>query len=244
MIKKLNFIMICLILLSANIFAGTATINTGQNSDTLYYNKNANSTIQTDFKADFNALAMLYQFDIVYDTAVFKFDTSAVAPGIFLINVNNVQTDTYLFIIYDDSALGITTITGCRLIENAAYKGLVGLQILVSSIKFAFVNPSDTGKINSAPIIVTNFKFIDSNGDTVIASKETISWALFLRMLGGDINNDGTVNSSDFAFFRSVFGKSTFESAYPGADINADGVINSVDFSYFRQNFGKTENQY
>ncbi|HOK41347.1 MAG TPA: dockerin type I domain-containing protein [bacterium] len=244
--EKILFIFLLISVLIIKIFGdtGTATIDAGVNVDTIYYNKNADSTQFTDFHSYFDTRTMLYQFDIVYNTNVFIFDTNAVAPGLFLTTLNNKTNDTYLFLIFDDSRAGITTITGCRMIEEDYYKGLAGLQILVSKIKFIFKNPTDTQTINSDSIIVTNFKFYDAGGDSLNVSTDKISWRLFLKLLGGDLNNDGTVNTTDFTYFRSVFGKERPAAAYPAADINNDGIINSVDFSYFRLNFGKTENQY
>jgi len=56
-----------------------------------------------------------------------------------------------------------------------------------------------------------------------------------LFRLFGDSNGDAIVNSSDFAFFRSIFGlgASIF-------DLNSDGQTNSADFAEFRKRFGIT----
>lgn len=54
--------------------------------------------------------------------------------------------------------------------------------------------------------------------------------------LFGDADGNATVNSNDFAIFRSFFG--TTNGLY--FDANNDGVINSDDFAEFRKRFGIT----
>ena len=48
-----------------------------------------------------------------------------------------------------------------------------------------------------------------------------------------DLNNDLTVNLSDFSLFRGAFGTTD-----PNADFNGDGSVNLSDFSIFRSMFG------
>jgi uncharacterized protein (TIGR03118 family) len=60
-----------------------------------------------------------------------------------------------------------------------------------------------------------------------------------LFRLFGDVNGDGSVNGTDFAFFRLVFGSTTFPNLSP-FDFNADGDVNGADFAQFRTRFGGT----
>jgi len=56
----------------------------------------------------------------------------------------------------------------------------------------------------------------------------------FGNICDADLNNDGTVNLSDYSAFRSAFGTSD-----PDADFNGDGLVNLSDYSIFRSSFGK-----
>ena len=55
----------------------------------------------------------------------------------------------------------------------------------------------------------------------------------FGNICDADLNNDLTVNLSDFSLFRTAFG-----TADPDADLNGDGAVNLSDFSLFRGMFG------
>lgn len=73
--------------------------------------------------------------------------------------------------------------------------------------------------------------FLDGNGDFVAGDNQQFNtFRLF-----GDGNGDRTVNSTDFAMFRSVFGV-----AGPVFDSDGNGVVNSNDFAEFRKRFGLT----
>jgi hypothetical protein len=56
-----------------------------------------------------------------------------------------------------------------------------------------------------------------------------------LFRLFGDSDGNGTVNSTDFATFRTFFGIGPSFS-----DFNNDGQTNSDDFAEFRKRFGLT----
>lgn len=74
-------------------------------------------------------------------------------------------------------------------------------------------------------------RMVDGKGDMTPGSNGT---ADFHRMYG-DGNGDGSVNSTDFAIFRSFFGV-----AGPAFDYDNNGVVNSDDFAEFRKRFGLT----
>lgn len=76
---------------------------------------------------------------------------------------------------------------------------------------------------------------LDGNGDGtggdpyVLSSSGTSG----IFRLFGDGDGNGTVNSNDFALFRTVFGV-----AGSVFDFNSNGVVNSDDFAEFRKRFG------
>lgn len=54
------------------------------------------------------------------------------------------------------------------------------------------------------------------------------------NMCDADLDNDGMVNFSDLAIFRSVYGTSD-----PHADFNGDGIVDELDLDMLRSMFGK-----
>ena len=66
--------------------------------------------------------------------------------------------------------------------------------------------------------------------DVVITSSANMSLP---KLKGGDMNDDGIINSFDWSFMNNVwFG------ADLTADLNRDGVVNSIDFSFLNKNWG------
>ncbi|MCY3680025.1 MAG: dockerin type I domain-containing protein [Gemmatimonadetes bacterium] len=56
-----------------------------------------------------------------------------------------------------------------------------------------------------------------------------------------DFNDDGIVNSSDYALFLSHWGEQTDDPNWDAKfDLNSDGIINSTDYALFLANWGKT----
>lgn len=62
-----------------------------------------------------------------------------------------------------------------------------------------------------------------------------------LKVLTGDLNQDNTINASDYSIAKASFG------ATPGTplwneniDFNKDGLINTVDLGFITRNYGKT----
>lgn len=63
---------------------------------------------------------------------------------------------------------------------------------------------------------------------------------LVSKMLAGDINQDGTVNSADVGLLSAAFGSIPNDSNWnPNADINNDGVVNILDAIMLANNFGR-----
>lgn len=64
-----------------------------------------------------------------------------------------------------------------------------------------------------------------------------------LNLMAGDLNEDNTINSADFALAKNDFGAKTGDDNYnENIDINKDGRINSLDIGFIIKNFGKTGN--
>jgi hypothetical protein len=62
----------------------------------------------------------------------------------------------------------------------------------------------------------------------------------FFRLLG-DMDGNGTVNTSDFATLISTFLRATNDPLYLGADdFDGDQTIGTTDFAQFTQNFLKS----
>ena len=61
------------------------------------------------------------------------------------------------------------------------------------------------------------------------------------KMLAGDIDQDGTVNSTDASMLAAAFGSTPHDSNWnPNADINNDGVVDILDAIILADNFGRT----
>lgn len=62
-----------------------------------------------------------------------------------------------------------------------------------------------------------------------------------LTLLSGDLNEDNTINSADYAIAKSQMGKTSADKDFNSrADFNGDGVINNLDVAFVIKNFGKT----
>jgi len=65
------------------------------------------------------------------------------------------------------------------------------------------------------------------------------SGVVSLRVVAGDVNGDGTVNSIDVSPIRTAYGKSAGQAGFNArADLNVDGVVNAVDLSGVRSGYG------
>ena len=57
---------------------------------------------------------------------------------------------------------------------------------------------------------------------------------------GGDANDDGKINISDFGILASAFGKSTYQSGYDSrADFDWNGAVNISDFGLLAVNYAQ-----
>lgn len=80
-----------------------------------------------------------------------------------------------------------------------------------------------------------------ASGFTMKPTETSLNNGLALNLLSGDLNEDNTVNSADFAVIKnSYLATSKSDKWNERADFNLDGVINSGDVRYILKNFGKT----
>lgn len=62
-----------------------------------------------------------------------------------------------------------------------------------------------------------------------------------LILPSGDLNEDNTINSQDFAIAKSVYGLTPSSSGWnERADFNGDKIINNLDLGFVLKNFGKS----
>lgn len=62
-----------------------------------------------------------------------------------------------------------------------------------------------------------------------------------ISLLAGDLNEDNTVNSSDYAIVKNLLGQTSKSPSWnDNIDLNKDGVINTLDLSIVSKNLGKT----
>jgi|SRR3990167_5122843 len=83
--------------------------------------------------------------------------------------------------------------------------------------------------------IATSSAFIMSPSITKLNNDQPI------KLLTGDLNEDNTINSADYAIAKSHFGTTPQSSTWNiNIDFNKDGVINTVDLGFIIKNFGKS----
>lgn len=62
-----------------------------------------------------------------------------------------------------------------------------------------------------------------------------------LMLISGDLNEDNTINASDYTIARNLYGTTPSSKDWnERADLNKDGVINSCDLTIITKNIGKT----
>lgn len=83
---------------------------------------------------------------------------------------------------------------------------------------------------------------IDSKATFVMSPTEsTLNSGQALGLITGDLNEDNTVNATDYAIAKNLYGTITSSRVWnPRADFNLDGIINNYDLAYVTKNLGKT----
>jgi hypothetical protein len=73
-------------------------------------------------------------------------------------------------------------------------------------------------------------------------SKQQVDGKVFVtKMLAGDIDQNGTVDSLDSGMLSAAFGSTPHDSNWnPNAEINGDGVVDISDAIILASNFGRT----
>ena len=77
----------------------------------------------------------------------------------------------------------------------------------------------------------------DASGQSVAGGDQTYS---FIRLYG-DYDGNGTVNNTDFGWFKRTFNQSPASTNYLWfMDFDGNGAVNNTDFGWFKRKFGKT----
>ncbi|MDO8638163.1 MAG: dockerin type I repeat-containing protein [Candidatus Daviesbacteria bacterium] len=104
-------------------------------------------------------------------------------------------------------------------------------------LSLAGLNPGSTysvyikgpGQIDSASF------FVMSPTESTVNSNQAIS------LLSGDLNDDNTINSTDYTIAKNLYGTTPTSRAWnKNADFNRDNIINTYDLGYVTSNLGKT----
>jgi hypothetical protein len=101
----------------------------------------------------------------------------------------------------------------------------------VSSITLTFSNTVNAG-IEYGSLTDGRWQLAIPNANYQSALNDTN-----LRRLFGDVNNDGTVDGTDFGNFGGVFAQTLLGSPF---DFNVDGTVDGTDFGAFGNRFGLT----
>lgn len=76
---------------------------------------------------------------------------------------------------------------------------------------------------------------------TMSPTESTLNNNQPLTLFSGDLNEDNTINSTDYTIIKSLYGSNKGSPKWnERADFNIDGVINNLDLAYVLKNFGKT----
>ncbi len=182
--------------------------------------------------------------DINHDTVetVQLINTGGAAVSSVIVNDGATQRSRLTHVVVnfsspiDAAALGAITFTRTLPTFGTVVNTSNGLIVspltgTVSSITLTFANVVNSGVQNGSladgywQLAIPGANFTSPLNDTM------------LRRFFGDFDGNGTVDSSDFAQFGSVFGVTVADSPF---DFDDDGVIGSIDFAQFGSRFGVT----
>ncbi|QQG43114.1 MAG: dockerin type I repeat-containing protein [Candidatus Daviesbacteria bacterium] len=80
-----------------------------------------------------------------------------------------------------------------------------------------------------------------SSAFTLNPSATDLNSGQALTLLSGDLNDDNSINSADFAIAKGLYGTTTTSNNWnDNVDLNKDGIINSADLAYIIKNLGTT----
>ena len=90
-------------------------------------------------------------------------------------------------------------------------------------------------------VTVEMSRYLDGWRDNVVVSDGSNTSLPLVTLLGGDANDDDTINILDLSFMGNLFGLSCGDPGFnPQADINDDCAINILDVSLAGNNFGQS----
>jgi arabinan endo-1,5-alpha-L-arabinosidase len=131
--------------------------------------------------------------------------------------------------VLNNGAAGANLMSGRLLLQHGADGGAMVARVeQILSTGFSEQTPFSSGAIRSSTATANAGLGWSDDG-----SNTTVAYASF-----GDVNLDGTVNTSDFATLASHFGSTAAN--WSQGDFNYDGVVNALDFNLLATNFGST----
>lgn len=76
---------------------------------------------------------------------------------------------------------------------------------------------------------------------TMAPTESSLNSDQALTLTSGDLNEDNTINTTDYTIAKSLYGATKSSAAWnERADLNADGIINNLDLGVIMKNLGKT----
>lgn len=103
-------------------------------------------------------------------------------------------------------------------------------------LSLAGLNPGTTysALVKGSSQLAKAVEFVMSPTVTNLNNGEIVS------LLSGDLNEDNTVNTSDYSIAQKIVGLTSKSSNWnENTDINKDGIINTLDLAFITKNFGK-----
>lgn len=103
-------------------------------------------------------------------------------------------------------------------------------------LSLAGLNPGTTysALVKGSSQLAKAVEFVMSPTVTNLNDGEVVS------LLSGDLNEDNTINTSDYSIAQKIVGLTTKSSNWnENTDINKDGIINTLDLAFITKNFGK-----
>lgn len=92
-----------------------------------------------------------------------------------------------------------------------------------------------TAVIKGPAQIASTTAFIMSPSTTNLNNGEPIT------LLSGDLNEDNTINSADYAIAKAAYNTTPASSNWnTNIDLNKDNLVNNIDLAYILKNFGKS----
>jgi autotransporter-associated beta strand protein len=138
----------------------------------------------------------------------------------------------------EDAMLTNTVLATVRSLIQAGYNGGAWNGNGITSSQAASV-AANAGILNKTALgygTATQTGKVSFDGEPVSGSDVLIRYTLY-----GDLNLDGTVNSSDFSTLASNFHPFVSGVTWAQGDFNYDGRINALDFNLLATNFGLTQ---